>query len=273
MKLKLAAILLILVLGFCSGYALPSARQPKLISAEQAKAAVWAFEKGVKLYLRYDFGTISSQDTWEHRWFYYFNSVDCRIDAMWSVDALTGEVMSASYDDREMTKNDASVSTKFSKQKCQVIAEKFARAKYAKFDKMDFSKPKAKEAMSRNGEVEATGWEFEWSQYNYYGAETLNGVTVQVNPYNGRVYHYEASRYTYGTPRKPKITAQEAIAIAQQACGSAKIDRQSKPHLLALPDGQSNWCLTVKKSVPGGYILHYLITIDAETGKVLKELG
>lgn len=235
----------------------------QLITPEQAKQAVRAFEGNPNL----EFETIelrhdTSGPSWSHRSWYELNAKENYPHGhWWNVDARTGEVLSAHYPET-LPANPVEPFGPLTKEQCRQIAENFSRAKYQNFDQMNLQLV-AEEWTGR-------GWRFEWRQKLAFGALSLNGVEVEVNPSDGRIQSYSAIRIGIVNPREPKLTKEQAIERAKEATGIVEVDWVEGPELVADPMGNVYWSLALGGGDVEGKYRGYAVQLNAETGQVLS---
>ena len=233
-----------------------------LISPEQAMEAVRAFESNPNL----DFKVVKLETETDlppevplpQPWWYVLEAKEN--GRMWNVNARTGEVTWAYYPDAKPGFQSEEPFGPLSKEECHQIAQNFARAKYTGFDEMNF------ELIYERWTGE--GWMFEWGQKLAYGAWGLNRVHIEVNPINGQIQVYSATRFEQQPPRQPKITTEQATEIAKQTLGLVKV-YGSETLLKALPDGSVRWEVSIGGEISSGDYKGGVVVIDAETGKVL----
>jgi hypothetical protein len=242
----------------------PLAGFSDLITPDQAKAAVRAFEGDPNL----EFSeVVLSQDAdlpqWTQWQEYELTQAGTpeNVDRSWMVDAATGEVTSAYYGDA-VPDGDPSEDPvgRLTRDQCKQIAEDFARAKYAGFDQMTFRPDE--------GEWGGYGWKFTWDEVLPNGASTPNGLRVEVNPVDGRVQSYASFRIAPFTPAEPQITAEQAIDIAVAAAGITELLDHTEPELGTSPEG-TWWSVLVRgPSTPGEDLsTWYHVGINAVTGE------
>lgn len=237
----------------------------QFITPERAKEAVRAFEGKPDLeFSRVELQHDTSGPSWSHRSWYSLHHKDFpNTRHRWSVDARTGEVTSAYYDDAYPATHSSDPFGPLTKEQCRQIAENFARAKYQGFDQMGLQLI-AEEWMGE-------GWRFEWRQKVAFGALAINGVEVEVNPANGRIQSYSSDRITTLPPREPKLTKEQVIERAKEATGIVTVDWFEEPQLLADPLGNVYWGLALGGGDAQGKYRGYAVTLNAETGEVLSK--
>jgi hypothetical protein len=113
------------------------------------------------------------------------------------------------------------------------------------------------------------GWEFHWIQKIAYNAETLNDVTVSVNPCTGQVMDYNSCKVSVTAPNAPTITSQQAIDIAKQYVGIVQnLVVHTSPRLLVYPDGTLKWSMEISGTDAQDSDIAYGISVNAGIGAV-----
>jgi hypothetical protein len=180
----------------------------------------------------------------------------------WGVDALSGMITGVSYTDRWSEQYQSQPYGSHNQGQCYDIALAYARAKYSGFDSMGFQLKSSKWIEN--------GWEFHWIQKIAYDAETLNDVTVSVNPSTGQIMGYSCCKVSVTTPSAPTVTSQQAIDIAKQYVGiSQDLEVRTSPWLLVYPDGTLEWSMEISGILPIGEYVAYGIRVNAATGVII----
>jgi hypothetical protein len=176
--------------------------------------------------------------------------------AEWTVDAVPGEVTSATHTGRPKTAQEKPYGA-FNKSQCRAKALAFAQSAYPGFDSYRFR---------LDGQEWTTfGWRFQWQQYIEYDASTLNGVEVDVDPRDGAIEMYVSYRVPVGHPRKPAITGSQAVQSAVRA-GKLKSVTRSTCRLQVDPDDATYYQGSVDGVDRAGRNVGYVISVDTVSG-------
>lgn len=236
-------------------------RGQSVITPQQAMDAVRSFEGDNTLQVTCDpLEEDLEGPEWKHERSYCVDEAQSQ-DSSWTVNAVTGEVISVFY--RNAYSQDTAEPTgPLTQQQCQQIAEDFARAKYADFDTMGFQLDEP--------EWDGDGWSFYWRRENSYGARIPGYVGVDVNPVNGCIQHYGSSRLsvTMPPPQQPQITMEQAVDIAKAAKGLVSAGA-ADPALVADPD-HTMWSFVMYGENAQGKHLVYSVEVDAITGEIVE---
>ncbi len=262
MKLIYLAVIIIGIFMSCVCWA-------ELITPEQAMQAVRAFEGNP--YLEFSSVELDIDDQTPYKWKqwreYRLKHADYEesIPHYWLVDAVSGEIILAVYKDAYLPE-DQRTGTPFgplTKEQCRQIAEDFARSKYTGFDSMNMVIALQDWQIS-----DGSGWEFRWFSTLPNGASTPNSVSVDVNPADGRIQSYLATRIAPFTPPDPQITAEQAIVAAMAEAGVSEILELDGPSLYATPDGIS-WSMIFEGVIlpENDFCNYFYAKVDAVTGE------
>lgn len=232
----------------------------QMITPDQAILMVQAFEGDSTMqFNQVQLMTSNLGPPWSCADYYVVKHTEDASNHSWDVDAFTGEVLQTYYGDRYPSQGSSEPIGPLAQAECLQIAENFARSKYGGFDSMGFHL--RDQAWSR------TGWGFLWQQKLAYDAATPNVVTVEVNPLDGAVQHYSASRIAILDPQQPTVTAEQSVQLALSATGIVTLNSTEGPFLVADPD-RTYWQLEVDGLDATSEHLNYLVEVDAYSGEV-----
>lgn len=211
---------LIILLSLAASLFIPSASWASLITPEQAKAAVRAFESDPNLQfssVTLDDGSAPMTYSLPHEYnLTYTGPQDTSID--WAVDAATGEVISADYnnfypgevvtedtEDSEDTGYTKEPHGAFNQQQCFKIAHDFVYSKISNFDSLNYR-------LINEGNWNGYNWDFTWQEILPNEAKTPNGVSINVNPDDGKVLLFRYNKREFdGSKWAIFITPEQAI--------------------------------------------------------------
>lgn len=237
----------------------------QLITSSQAMAAVREFEGNQSL----DFSDVElDMDTegpvWSHSWWY-----DLKInsypnpDRTWTVNAVTGEVTGVFYGNNYPTEPTEIPFGALTQENCRQIAESFAIAKYDEFGAMNMQLVVS--------EWICTGWRFEWRETVAYGALSVNGVDVEINPTNGIVQSYRAVRCSQVNPNQPQLSSSQALQIAKNAAGIVVLDWVQDQRLYAYPNGEVYWSVLLGGTTAQDKYVIFSVCLDAVSGAIIEK--
>ena len=258
-RLRLFALISCLLLTVTAG-----CRGQSVVTPEQAKDAVRAFEGESSLELVCsDLQEYTEGPEWTHEKTYDLEDVEGAVrDRSWTVDAVTGEVTGVIYYDAGGAYGTSDPTGPLTQEQCRQIAEDFARSKCSWFDTAGLE--------LKNQEWCSDGWSFRWVQKIAHGAETPNGVSVDVNPADGRIQMYGCGNIPIPTPPELQITAQQAIDVVKADRGLATVYGTISTMLFASPDGIF-WVLidlTGEDAQGNRYVCS--ARVDAVTGEIVS---
>lgn len=241
----------------------PGCKGQSVVTPEQAMDAVRAFEGDNNLQLRCSDlkEMFMDRSEWEHERSYGVDDIQNE-DHSWTIDAVTGEVVSASYYDAlpdDWPQRDDPFGP-LSQEQCRQIAEGFAGSKCSWFGTAN---------MHLEEEWDQGGWSFSWGERTAYDAETPNGVSVEVNPADGRIQGYSCRRIPIPTPPAPQITAQQAIDAVQADRGLVSVYGVMKTMLFANPDGIFWELIDLTGEDTQGKLYACSAEVDAVTGQII----
>jgi hypothetical protein len=230
--MRLCAIALltiaVLVVQGCSKRPHGTHKSHHVITVEQAKKAVRAFEGNPNLvFSSAEMRTLTEDPDIQY---YELECSGTKPDdgKSWSVDPQTAEVDWASYDYSicDADKSTEKPSGPVTKSACRKAGLAYARAHFRGFDSLNM--------VEYSSDWEGTGWGFAWEERLANGAWGGSSVNVQVSAQTGRVQHYDCNRVpTPHPPDDPKLTPKQAIAAAAKAAGIVKVMYHTKPRMVA----------------------------------------
>lgn len=236
----------------------------EIITPEQAKEAVRAFEgkADMEFYeVRLD-KYVSGDPAWGDEVRYFLEDKDRK--GYWKVNAFTGEVQGVTYYDAYPDVWHEEPVGPLTKEQCLQIAERFVRAKYRDFDRMNLLL--SEEWTSWTGR----GWYFKWKQRLRWGIIGPNGVEVEVNPTSGQIQRYSASRYeNIPQPKEPRLTREQAIEKAKEVGRLVEVRKVDRPVLFANPKGDVFWTMAMEGIDAEGKYRAYTVLLNARTGEIL----
>lgn len=252
--MRALALAVICGLCFCGLYDSPLA----VISPEEAIQAVRAFEANPNLQLKVE--PVEMEPTpseWAQRFVY---SLEDSENNEWKVNATSGEVVFAYYDDAIPGQGTCEPFGSLSCDQCRTIALAFAQAKYEEFASMGFE--------LQAQEWDNDGWLFIWRQRLVTGAWTPNCVVVSVNPVDGRIQSYSGWRIPSISATTPVITPQEAVAIAQASTRIVSGVEVEGLELWTDPDG-TFWNVTIDGLSAKNEHLNVEVRVNALNGSIV----
>lgn len=240
----------------------------QLLTPDQAKDAVRTFENDSGMvFSACALRELTTGPTWtQTKWYDVLQPGSGDYDRLWRVQAYTGEVLLVFYGDR-MPANDSDQPVgPRTQQECLVIAENYARSKYTGFDSMGF--------VINAQEWKMSGWRFTWGQVVQYGARTFNVLVVDVNPIDGLVQKYVATRYSVIAPSQPQITIQQAIDRAMQEAFLVTQTTLRGPVLWTDPTGAVVYSTVIGGEDTLGESHDWTVTVSAIDGSlVVKQMA
>lgn len=231
-----------------------------LITADQAKQSVWAFENDSGI----AFASVVMK-TWADDSSLQYYELTCGSPngddrKSWNVNPATGEVTSAMYLGAligvETTDEPSGPMTQSA---CHQAALAYVRARYSGFDSLNM--------VEHDPEWAGDGWRFSWEEKLADGATTPNFADVEVSAQTGRIQTYNGHRVATPNPPAPQLTPQEAIAAAAQGLGIVNVIHNTEPELLAGATGIYYGFQIGGEDADGNGQL-YEVTVDAVTGQV-----
>lgn len=254
------------IIAVVLSFGLSSPAGTSLITREQAMEAVRAFEGDTSLqFVDVKLERDTRLPLWQQRDEYELTQKNMD-DHCWEVDAVTGEVVGATYFDiwPDQTDHDTPFGP-LTEVQCRQKAENFARLHYDDFDTRNLQL----EEPNNGGYWTGYGWDFTWREKLACGAWTPTYVSVGVSPVDGKIYSYLAGRFATPTPPNPQLNAQQAKAAAAQAVGIVDLKHNHEPYFYATPDGIT-WTVEVGGGNAEGKGEHCAAKLDAVTGQVVQ---
>lgn len=193
---------------------------------------------------------------------YYQYSTD-KINAY--VNKYSGDVEQiVFYDKRCKEDKDAAIKL----HQAEKIAKKYAADKYPGFDKMNMVCLESEYLDHMGGGKEYT---FLWRE-SENDILTLNYVTICVDAVNGEVYSYMSNKRDYAGSMTPKLSEDEAYAVALKEFPGIEVT--DKSCILSVEFIGKNfpslvYTLTLKGKPVDNTLYGGIVMIDAESGKVI----
>ena len=238
----------------------PPVTPPAVVSPHQARDAVRAFEGNQDLVLicrKLD--SFTDGPVWYHKWYYDIEDRDSD-DHSWDVDAVTGEV-TRFIDHSAYPGEDTDEPTgRLTAEECREFAERYVRAKFRGFDEMDF--------VLDEPEWDRHGWSFWWREKVACEPCISSHVGADVNPEDGRIQNYGASRVPEFTPYRPRISAEQAVELARASARMVRLLEEPEPALYAYPQA-TIWGFEVRGPDEHGEVHHAIAEVDAVSGEVI----
>lgn len=228
------------------------------ITKEQAKKSVKDFENDqslvfTKVELDTDFDELGTE--------FKIYELAKDLEMTWEVDAATGEVLMASYNDLFGFSEDP-IPQNYTQSQCLAIAQAFAQSKYNDFDNMGFQLTKSKY------DDEANNWDFLWFQ-QINNISGYNRVYVSVRPDTGQVAYYGVNRAGTANLPLPQVSSAQAesIAIADLDLVS-EIDLRTQ-EIYYSRNGTLYWLIDVVGKNSSGDTTYSEIYINGVTGTII----